>query len=183
MTPVAAGCAAVIAVVFGFAAVGKLRDSGSWTDFVTTTRSMLPTRRLPARPVAVAVVGGEIAAACLAVAAIVTGATLVATLAFAVAAVLLASFVDGIARVLRSGRTVRCRCFGSTGAEFGRTHLVRNGLLLATVVIGLVVTLTGAAAPLGAATFVAAAAGATGGLLVAHWDELTYLVSPSTSAH
>jgi hypothetical protein len=179
---VAVGCAAAIAVVFGFAAIGKLRDRTAWADFVTTTRSMLPSRRLPARPAAVAVVSGEITAAALAVAAIVTGAALVAVLAFAVAAVLLASFVDGIARILRTGKTVRCRCFGSTGAVFGRTHLVRNGLLLATVVVGLVTALAGVATPLGAATLVAAAAGATGGLLVAHWDELTYLVSPTASA-
>jgi hypothetical protein len=169
------GCAALVAVVFGFAAAGKLRDRGAWADFVATTRQMAPG--LPARPAAVAVVGGEVVTTLLAIAAIALRDNVVEALAFLGAGALLASFVSGIARVLRAGTAVRCRCFGSTGAVFGRTHLVRNGFLLLVAATGLAASLVGDAVPLDANAVVAVAAGVLGGLLVAHWDELTFLVS------
>jgi len=175
MGQVGVGCAALVAVVFGFAAVGKLRDRGAWADFVATTKQLMPG--LPARPVAVVVVGGELVTTLLAVAAIAFRDTVVEVLAFLGAVALLASFVSGIARVLRAGTAVRCRCFGSTGAVFGRTHLVRNGFLLVIAATGLASALVGGTVPLDATAFVAVAAGVLCGLLVAHWDELTFLVS------
>lgn len=179
MDLIGVGCTALVAVVFGFAAAGKLRGRSAWADFVSTTGAMLPARRLPAGPAAVLVVGTEIATTLLAVLALVTRAAVVELAALSLAAVLLAAFLAGIARVLRAGRTVRCRCFGSTGAAFGRNHLVRNGILLVIVAGGL---MTGTHAALDAAALVAAAAGATTGLFVVYWDELAYLVSDPAKA-
>jgi methylamine utilization protein MauE len=173
MALVGVGCTALVAVVFGFAAVGKLRDRAAWAAFVATTGAMLPTRLAP-RPVAVVVAGAEAATAVLAVAALVTRAAGVALAALGLAAVLLAAFLTGIAGVLRSGRAVRCRCFGSSGAEFGRNHLVRNGILLLIVACGLGTT---GHPPLDGAVLVAAATGAVCGLLAAYWDELAFLFS------
>lgn len=173
MELVGVGCTALIAVVFGFAAVGKLRGRSAWADFVATTGALLPTRRPPVGAVAVVVVGGEVATALLAaVALVVRRAAAVELAAFCCAAVLLVAFLVGIAGVLRSGRRVRCRCFGSGGAVFGRNHLVRNGFLLLVVVCGLT---SGRYAQLDGAALVAAAAGAACGLFVTYWDELVFL--------
>lgn len=169
-------CATLVAVVFGFAVVGKLRDRGSWTDFVATTAAMLPTRRTLSRPAAVLVVGAESATALLAVAAVLLRDPTVELLAFALAGVLLIGFATGIAGVLRRGLSVRCNCFGGGGAVFGPTHLVRNGSLLLIVVAGLVANLAGGPEPLDTAALVAITAGVVAGLLAAHWDELTFLV-------
>jgi hypothetical protein len=173
------GCTALVAVVFGFAAVGKLRGRAAWTGFVAGTGAMLPTRLLPARPVAVLVAGAEIVTAVLAVTALATRDTTVTTAALGLAAALLAAFGAGIAGVLRAGRTVRCRCFGAMGAAFGRNHLVRNGILLVAAVCGLV---TAGYAPFDGATAVAAAAGAACGLTAAYWDELVFLFSAPARA-
>jgi hypothetical protein len=173
MELISGGCTALVAVVFGFAAVGKLRGRSAWADFVATTGAMLPTRRRPAVPVAVVVVGAEIAITLLAVVSLVTGAAAVGVAAFCLAAVLLVAFLAAIAGVLRSGRSVRCRCFGSGGAVFGRNHLVRNGILLLIVACGLV---AGGHAQLNGPAFVAAAGGVVCGLFLAYWDELAFLV-------
>lgn len=175
------GCTALVAVVFGFATVGKLRNRQAWTDFVATTAAMLPTRRVPPTGVATLVGCAEVGTAGLAVAAVLSPDPTVGLLALGGAAVLLLAFLGGIARVLQAGPAVRCRCFGSGGAVFGRDHLLRNGILLAVVASGLVANLTGAAMPLDAGAIVAATAGGLGGLLVAHWDELAYLVNDPTT--
>lgn len=182
MELVGVGCTALVAVVFGFAAVGKLRGRSAWADFVATTGAMLPTRRPPAAQVAVVVVGAELATTLLAVAALVTGAAAVELAAFCCAAVLLVAFLGGIAGVLRAGRAVRCRCFGSGGAVFGRNHLVRNGVLLLLVACGLIAGSTGPHPPLDTAALLACCAGATAGLVVAHWDELAFLFADPKKA-
>lgn len=177
--PIGTGCAALVAVVFGFAAFGKLRDRAAWTEFVTTTGAMLPTRRLPVRPVAVVVAGAECVTALLAVVAlgIRSAAAEVATLSLA--AVLFAAFLVGIAGVVRAGRRVRCRCFGARGAVFGRGHLVRDGVLLLTVACGLA---AGGHPRLDGAALVAVVTGAVCGLVAVHWDELAYLFSEPANA-
>lgn len=174
MALIGVGCTALVAVVFGFAAFGKLRDRAAWAEFVTTTGAMLSTRRVPVRAVAVAVAGAECGTALVAVVALVTRAAAAEVAALGLAAVLFAVFLVGIAGVVRSGSRVRCRCFGAGGAAFGRNHLVRNGLLLLTVVCGLAV---GTHARLDGAALVAVVTGAVCGLAVVHWDELAYLFS------
>jgi hypothetical protein len=178
MALIGVGCTALVAVVFGFAAFGKLRDRAAWAEFVTTTGAMLPTRRFPVRPVAIAVAGAECVTAVLSVVALVSRAAAAEVAALSLAAALFAVFLAGIAGVVRSGRRVRCRCFGAGGAAFGRNHLVRNGILLLTVTCGLA---AGTYARLDGAAFVAVVTGAVCGLAAVHWDELAYLFSdPAT---
>lgn len=180
MALIGAGCTALVAVVFGFAAFGKLRDRAAWAEFVATTGAMLPARRVPAHPAAVAVACAECVTALLAVVALVTRAAVAEVAALSLAAVLLAVFLAGITGVVRAGRRVRCRCFGAGGAAFGRNHLVRNGILLLTVACGLVV---GRYERLDGAALVAAVTGAVLGLAAVHWDDVAYLFSdPATVA-
>ena len=178
MALIGVGCTALVAVVFGVAAFGKLRGPAAWAEFVTTTSAMLPARPFPVRLVAVVVAAAECVTALLAVVALATSATAAAVAALSLAAALFAAFLAGITGVVRSGRRVRCRCFGGGGAVFGRNHLVRNGVLLLTVACGLA---TAGHAPLDGAALVAMAAGAVCGLAAVHWDELAYLFSdPAT---
>jgi hypothetical protein len=178
---VGVGCTALVAVVFGFAAFGKVRDRAAWTGFVTTTAAVLPVRSVPVRPVAVVVACAECVTALLAVAALLTRAAAAEVAALSLAAVLLAAFLAGIAGVVRAGRQVSCRCFGAGGAVFGRTHLVRNGILLLLVACGLA---AGRYGQFDGAALVAAVAGAVCGLGAVHWDELAYLFSdPAKAAH
>lgn len=176
---VGVGSTALVAVVFGFAAFGKLRDRVAWATFVTTTAAMLPARLSSVRPVAIAVAAAELAAALLAVVALVTRAAAAEVAALGLAAALLVVFLAGIAAVVRSGRRVRCRCFGAGGAVFGRDHLVRNAVLLVTVVCGIA---AGRYGGLDGAALVAAVAGAVCGLVAVHWDELAYLFSDPAKA-
>jgi hypothetical protein len=179
--PIGAGCTAMVAVVFGVAAFGKLRDRAAWAEFVTTTGAVLPTRPFPARPVAVAVACAECVTALLAVVALVTRSSAAEVAALSLATALLAAFLIGIAGVVRSSRRVRCRCFGAGGAVFGRDHLVRNGALLLTVACGLA---AGRHTQFDAAALVAMVAGAVCGLIAVHWDELAYLFSdPAKAVH
>lgn len=178
MALVGVGCTALVAIVFGFAAFGKLRDRAAWAEFVTTTGAMLPTRPFPVRAIAVAVAGAECVTAVLAVVALASRAVAVEVAALSLAAALFAVFLVGITGVVRSGRRVRCRCFGAGGAAFGRNHLVRNGILLLTVACGLA---AGGYERLDGAAVVAMVTGAVCGLAAVHWDELTYLFSENGS--
>ncbi len=106
------------------------------------------------------------------------GATTVAELALAAAALLTTVLVLGVATVVRRGTRARCACFGAaSGRPLGRAHLVRNAILLAMLVCGLVIgPLSHGSAGLGA--LVAAGAGALGALVFIRWDDLADLFAP-----
>jgi hypothetical protein len=78
----------------------------------------------------------------------------------------------GIAGSLRRGTAVTCRCFGASGGRLGRTHLVRNGLLILAAAVA-IPRATGPA-PL-AVALPAVLVGGFLALLVIHWDELAGL--------
>ena len=99
--------------------------------------------------------------------------------AFALAVVLLLAFAGAIAVVLRRGVQASCRCFGGSGAApFRPHHIVRNLVLVAVAVTGLVAVLAGPAL-----TWEAVALGAVPGvvvaLLVTRLDDLVALFSPT----
>lgn len=121
----------LLAVVFLVAVAGKLRTKKGFAEFRDSITAIAPW--LPARPIAVSVLTGEIAAvALLAVPGTKTG--------YALVVALLAAFCAVIARNILSGQSVRCRCFGADGDVLGPKHLLRNGLLIAVAVIGAFVT-------------------------------------------
>ncbi|MFS8096033.1 hypothetical protein LFM09_02745 [Lentzea alba] len=112
------------AVVFGWAAVAKLRD-------LAGTRRAVASFGVPdgwVRPVAVALPVVELV---VAVAVLLPWTAFVAGL---VAFGLLAVFSVLVARLLRLGRRPDCACFGASGAVSGFT-LVRNGFLAVLVLV------------------------------------------------
>jgi hypothetical protein len=92
---------------------------------------------------------------------------------FAAAAVLLTVLTAGVAVVLARGATAPCRCFGASETSLSARHLVRNVLLVAAAVLGL---LSPSGYPAGA--LVAVAAGVVAGILVTVLDDVVALFSP-----
>ncbi len=112
----------ILAGVFAFAALAKLRDPAG-------TREALAAFRVPARlrhPLSLALPVVELAVAVLLVP---TGTARAAALA---AAVLLVAFTVGLISVLARGEEVECNCLGSISRRpVGRLAVARNVALLA----------------------------------------------------
>ena len=158
----------LLAVVFLSAVAGKVRSRQGFAEFRDSVAAIAP-RWLPVGPVACCVVVGEAAT-------VVLLAAPAARLAgYAFAAVLLAVFCAGIARVVHSRQTVRCQCFGAGGDALGRKHLVRNSLLIAVAAAGALDTST-VPAPVALTAMVA---GALLGLLTTRWEDVAFLLVPA----
>ncbi|NVB82706.1 MAG: methylamine utilization protein MauE [Kofleriaceae bacterium] len=139
---------AALILVFAVAAYGKLVDRGALAGVM---RAM----GVPAIPAAV-VAAAELACVTLLVLAPAAG--------FALALALLAAFTAGLVNAIRRGAHIACRCFGASTAPIGKSHIVRNALLVALAGLGLVMPQT--------ASIAAGAAGALLGLAIVMWDEL-----------
>jgi hypothetical protein len=156
------GCRALIWTVFAVAFVGKVRGPSRFRGFVTSIRQLaiLPDR--VAVPAGLAIIAGEGTAVVL--------LALPGTpwFGFALASGLLALFVGIVVRAVRGGVFAECRCFGSKGSVMGQAMIVRNLLLLAFAVPGVV-----AGAPVPAdrpvGTVFALAAGALGAWGFTRW--------------
>lgn len=157
----------LLAVVFGVAAAAKLTRRRGFADFVTALVALgLNTGSIS---VAVTVVALETTAFIL----LLIPATGYPALILAL--VLLLSFSAGTGYVLRRGRRVLCRCFGSGGGILGPAHLIRNLTLVFVTIVGLVShTMAGQVPPVGVAA--AAGGGALVGFLFTRWDDLMFLV-------
>ncbi|MET7469822.1 MauE/DoxX family redox-associated membrane protein [Micromonospora sp. NPDC005686] len=124
----------VLALVFVASAVGKIKSGAAFVAFRKGLADMRVLPKAVVPTVAVAVVVGEIiTVVLLGLPSAGTG-----TAGFVLAIVLLASFTAAIGLVLARGTRVACPCFGGSAVDFGRRHLVRNGLLLAIGFAGLV---------------------------------------------
>lgn len=165
------GCRALLAVVLGAAAIGKLRRRAFESFTLSLSAFGLPAAF--ARPsVAGLVVAFEAAAAVLLVVAPAAG--------YALALALIAAFTAVLHRVVHSGRRVACWCFGASTTPVGVSHLVRNAALLVVAGLGIA---AGALADGEAAALpvrlVALACGVLAGAAIARWDDLAYVVRPA----
>jgi hypothetical protein len=119
------GCQVLIAVVFAVSAFTKLRTGVAFRSFAGSL-VMVPRQ---ARSAVAAVLAVAEAAVPLAMP--------VPRLGLALSGALLIVFSAGIAVSILRGLRVACRCFGPSQTPLGPVHLVRNALLLAAVVLGL----------------------------------------------
>jgi len=164
----------LVGLVFAVAAVGKLAGRVRLSEFA---ESLAPLGRSPVGwlPIAAVTAVVELAAAVL----VAFSATYRLGLGLATAVMIV--FCAAIARSLRLGRRVTCRCFGRSGAVLGRAHLVRNALLAAGAAAALAVP-PGPA--LGLDTVAAAALVGTFAAVVAiNWDSLAELVRKTDTAN
>lgn len=172
---VSATCQALLVLVFGAAVVGKVRNAALFTAF---TDSVAALGRVPAGragALAVVIVGSEAVTSLLLVAPRLRGAGLLA------AAGLLTAFTYAVARALRSGSPVSCRCFGVSAGPVGPPQLVRNALLLVAVAVALP-GLPGSGQLPWQGHFAAWLSGAMAALLLVVGDELASLLRPHPAA-
>ncbi len=169
MNAVDVGCRWLLVVVLAVAALGKARGRRPFEDFIQTLGRFGFPRAWVGPPLAATVITAEGLSALL---------LLVAPLAGYVAALaLLGGFTVGLARVWRGGEPVRCRCFGASDTPVGAAHLVRNGLLLVVLVLGVFSLRAGVGGPASVGLSVLAGAlGALAGLFVTRWDDLVFLL-------
>jgi hypothetical protein len=167
------GIRCLLGTVFLISCCGKLVGRGAPGTFVASVRGMRVLPSVLARPVALAVVVAE-AAVCLLVAVPARSAALAG---FALATGLLAVFTVGILRARRRGVRAPCRCFGPSRVPLGSRQVVRNTVLAAVAVTGLVAAAErGSGRP--AVLVVAALGGALLGGLVALLDDIQELFQP-----
>jgi hypothetical protein len=155
---------AMLAIVFVASAFSKLRSRKALLEFGDSIRALKLVPRGLTNVAAATVALAEAAAAVL----LVVPATQAA--GGALGAALLAVFTGVIGYALARGTRVTCRCFGASGAEFGRHHLVRNLVLLAaalTVLVG-----TDAAPDKPADAVLALVLGGTAAICAVRWDDL-----------
>ncbi|REE96916.1 MauE/DoxX family redox-associated membrane protein [Thermomonospora umbrina] len=119
---------AAMATVFGYAFYGKVRRSQA---FLTTVQ------RLMMRSGRSTVVTAAGLAVVEAVAAVLVAVPPTARAGFALGAALLVFFIGVVVRAVRGGVFAECRCFGDHGSVLGYPILIRNALLLAIAVTGL----------------------------------------------
>ncbi len=168
MSPVAIACRFTLFLVFVASASGKVRND-AFSGFVTTLRVLRLAPAAWARPLAFLVVAGEAVAAGLLV--------VWSTAGLALSGLLLLVFCVAIEVAVRRGVKVPCRCFGSSADLLSRRHLVRNGMLLALVALGLAAS--GPDADLAGLVF-AAVTGISAAALVIRFDDLVVLVAGPT---
>jgi hypothetical protein len=191
MVNIVAGVLVMAAAVFGAAAGAKLRGPGAFRRFraAIAGTGLVPRSALPWATAALAVTEAGTAAGLLAAAALVDASTpagvRAAQAALAVAAVLTAVLIAGVAVVMRRGVAARCACFGAaSGQPLGTTHLVRNIVLLALLLAGLAGSpFASHATPTGAGVaaitaLLTAVAGGTVALVLIRWEDLAALVLP-----
>jgi hypothetical protein len=168
------GARVLLLGVFVVALAGKLRRRAAFDEF---RRSIAELRVLPRNwslAAALAVTAAEAAIIVL------LGLPYTVLPGFGLAAVLLVVFTTGIVLALRRGQRAPCRCFGASAAPLGPAHVVRNLILTAAGVTGLIAAFAAGTAgvqPGGIAVTLAAAA--VGVLIVVRLDDLVALFAAS----
>jgi hypothetical protein len=173
----------LLAVVFGIAFLGKVRNASRFENFVSSIQNLT---RLPARTatfVALSVVICEGTAAALL--GFPFAPQPVPRVGFALATGLLVVFIAVVIRAVRSGVLAECRCFGRSGSVMSNAMILRNLLLMLVALPGVVMRPT-----VPATDPVSTALAITAGLALAvffirYYDAIVrwILARPSSFAH
>jgi hypothetical protein len=164
-------CQLVVGGLFAMSAAAKARDAAAFRDSLESF-GVRPERR---RPVAAVVVASEVVVVPLVL------APPAAIAGFALGGLLLAGFAVAIARVVRAGLAVRCRCFGAEGAVLRVAHVWRNAALAGVAALGAVLAATrGDADPTGVGEVAVTGLFALAVLvLVSMFDDVVELIAPA----
>src|ERR1051325_11559347 len=147
-------CRAMLVVVLGAAAAGKLRRR-DFEGFLVALRAFGLPAGLAGRPAAVLLGAAPLAG-------------------YALAFALITAFTAALRRVVHSGQRVVCRCFGASTTPVGVSHLVRNAMFLAVIGLGIAAALASGASIAPSTRLVVIACGALAGAGAARWDDLAY---------
>ncbi|MFI6316900.1 MauE/DoxX family redox-associated membrane protein [Nonomuraea sp. NPDC050556] len=168
-------CQVLVGATFAYATWTKLRSRTAYREFAGSVRAFRLLPRRLENPAAVTFVAAELAAG----AAVVVPST--AAVGFSLAAALLALFSGAIVATILRGRRVFCRCFGASEHRAGWPQVIRNALLLAASVTGLIGSLVPRPAPAPAELAVACTAGIAGALLISRFDDIVDLFRSSST--
>jgi Methylamine utilisation protein MauE len=169
MEYVSLGCRWLTGIVFLAAALSKVRG---FDGFRRSVAALAPPLAARSGAAASAVVTSEL----LVVALIAVPETAFWGLAAALALDL--AFVAAIVSALRRGVQEPCRCFGPEERELGAREVVRDVILGAVALAGLLGAAAGPPAWHPAGRLVAAFAGAVGALFVVRFDDIVELFFP-----
>ncbi|GAA2004735.1 MauE/DoxX family redox-associated membrane protein [Catenulispora subtropica] len=176
MVYLSVACRALLAAVFGVAALGKLRGPAAFHAFVATLdglRWLPPRLRTPA---------GATLAATEALAAVLLATPGAGIPALVLATALICGFVAVVAAAVVGDTSLTCRCFGGAGNgpggadAVGPAHLIRNLLLAVIAVGGLVASAGFPGTAAGPGLVGAIGGGALTGALLTRWDDLRFLL-------
>lgn len=156
-------------LVFAAAVITKLRGMRDFQHSVTQLAGIRDRRM--AKAASYAVVAAEAAVVMM-----LAGGGAFAAPGFGLAILLLSVFTIAISRILGSGRSASCNCFGAEDQPISRTDVVRNAALTAIAVFGVAAPLSGAA--LSALTYAAAIAAAVNiAILIIGLKDFAFLVN------
>jgi hypothetical protein len=169
-------CRTLLLGVFVVALVGKVRRRSAYREFVGSVRALGVVPHRMSGVVAAAVTATEAAVVLL----LTAPSTVLA--GFGLTTVLLAAFTTGILLALRKGRRAPCHCFGASSTPLGVVHVVRNLVLIAVGVAGLLAGLVAAGQATHPEGLLLAVIAALLGLLpVLRMDDLMVLFSTPTA--
>ncbi|MFF4412673.1 MauE/DoxX family redox-associated membrane protein [Streptosporangium sp. NPDC001559] len=174
MQYLAIGLRCVVGAVFLISSTGKLIGRDTFGDFVASIRDMHLVPPASARSVARIVLGAELATWLL----LATPTPVTGVAGFVVAAGLLAVFAVVVVLVVRRGTRAACRCFGASAVPMGPRQAVRNVILAAVAVIGVIGTLTPQKGLETAGVLIAVLGGTMLGVLVTALDDIFELFQP-----
>jgi Methylamine utilisation protein MauE len=171
-TLIAIGCGTALAVVFLIAMIGKARSLDAFRDFADSIRDMRLVPGVLTFPAAAAVITFELG--CVLTLAIPR--TMV--IGFGLSLLLLAGLTGVVVIVVASGREADCRCFGGSGTRLSMRHIARNVTLLLIAMIGTITrVLAGNGSSISTSNRIfAVSVGVLGGLAVARWDDIVFLI-------
>ncbi|MEV0972158.1 MauE/DoxX family redox-associated membrane protein [Microtetraspora glauca] len=132
----------LLVAVFLTSGVGKVINYSSFEESVRQMR-LLPAGAVPVA--AVLIITAELVTVLSIMAGLVKSPGIL-MVGFALAAVLCVVFGLAIATVIRRGNAVSCNCFGRQASPFSARHIVRNTLLAAAAVVGMLGAGAGAGA-------------------------------------
>ncbi|MEU3604570.1 MauE/DoxX family redox-associated membrane protein [Streptomyces sp. NPDC035033] len=178
---VSAASRAALVLVFAAAVLGKTGNAESFRSFASSVETLGRVSAARAPVLAAGVVLAEAAGALLLAWPATYGGRLPALTGLLTATGLLASFTYAVARALRAGKRVACRCFGTSAGPVGPPQLVRNAVLLALAAAAAPGVWEGGH-PSWQARFAAWLCGATAALVLVVGDELVTLLRPAPAA-
>ncbi len=162
----------MIAATMVVAGLSKLRGRAAYAAYAASLQGRRWRSETRQKGAAAALPPAELASALL----LAVPATV--SWGYDAALVLLLGITATAIMAVRSGRHVRCRCFGRAEESIGVSTLIRNAVLMSAGAAGLAGALVSAGRPGSPAVQVlAVGSGLLGAAVIVYWADLTYLLS------
>jgi hypothetical protein len=163
----------VLAAVFAVAFIGKVRSRAAFSEFASSLSDITWLTGTRRRISAAAIPAAELAVVLL------LALPWAVSFGFGLGVLVLAAFTSVTGSELAKGRQVRCRCFGASGGQIGLAQIVRNVVLLALSLAGLVIEPVSHGGVGAAGLIVAFGLALVAAVGLVRWDDLASLARTS----